>query len=629
MRALARLLVAPMLLLFLACEGPPDTPGTPGTPDSPDAGTPDGGSSLTPIVDLRADVNRNGTVDLADPTEDEGEETWSTERGAIFLANIDDDESACPYSGDVWEISDGVLAGCHDAADEKVNGEADLEDLARLRTVPWPDAPADAVGTLTVPGVAASQVRLFVKRESGFQLFDPATGRVGAEELRRGVEWAIEAKDIVRDLLVWDGYASVVFSVTWSGGPAEPLSDTVRLRVSPVMTFHHGSPARTLYVANLLGTAEQREQSSRFQAELEVARASAQVPSVYRYDTYVSDRWMQDYFEPAYMAMPAPGGGQHVIRVNYRAPFIWSSTRTESPLRDAGRIAFQLRGPDSAAVQQYDLGLLSSGGGSWQTLNSTGNTETIPPYEKDGVRYPLGRLLLGSTETARMDPTYTRMLEAQGMQPPVYVDTSWLYVGHVDETLSFLPVDSPRGWVALVADPVLARRMLEDAQARGHGDAKLFSGQLWGKDKQFAPAEVSVSEVLANADVLGASAEAAPHLDAQLAVLRAETGLTDAEVIRVPFLFQWDHGRLAAYQPGTVNLLSLSRTVVAAPDPHGPVIDGRDLFKSQLEGALAPYGVSVHWLDDWMLYHRYNGNVHCATNVAREVPQVKWWETGR
>jgi protein-arginine deiminase len=199
----------------------------------------------------------------------------------------------------------------------------------------------------------------------------------------------------------------------------------------------------------------------------------------------------------------------------------------------------------------------------------------------------------------------------------------------VDETLSFLPVDSPRGWVALVADPALARKMLEDAQAQGHGDAKLFSGQLWAKDKQSAPAEVSISEVLANTDVLGASAEAAPHVEAQLAVLRAETGLTDAEIVRVPFLFQWEQGRLAAYQPGTVNLLSLSRTVVAAPDPHGPVIDGKDLFKSQFESALAPYGVTVSWLDDWMLYHRYNGNVHCATNVVREVPSVKWWETGR
>ncbi|XXF81582.1 protein-arginine deiminase family protein [Myxococcaceae bacterium GXIMD 01537] len=617
-----------LLLPVLGCEPAAEvTSPDGGTPDagSPDAGVPPG----DPIVDLRADVNRNGTVDLSDPSEDEGEEAWSAERGAIFLANLDDDLRRCPYSEDRDKLSDVEMARCHDAEDEVINGADDLVDLARLRTVPWPGAPASAVGTLSIPGSAAGWVRLFRNTPRGFEVFDPAKARVGAEELRTGVEWAIEAKDIVRDLSVWDGYVDVVLSVTWSGGPAEPLRDTVRMRVSPVMTLHHLNSARTVFVANLIGREQEKVESAAYQAGLDAARREAGVPNALSLYTNPTERWLQDFFESGYMAMPSPGG-QHFIRVTFRTPYLYtSSTWRDSPLRLEGRLAFQLRGKDSATVQQYDMEAARSNTGVSQTRNSLGNLETIPPYEKDGVRYPLGRLFIGSTPSARPDPSFTRMLEAQGMQPPVYVDTSWLYVGHVDETFSFIPANTPRGWVALVADPRLARKMFEDARDSGHGDVKLFVGKFWGRDKQEASSETTVAQVLADTAVMEESAAAAEHIDKQLEVLRREVGLTDEDLIRVPYFFQKVKNQSAAYQPGTVNLLVLSRTMVVAPNPHGPVIDGKDILKDAFETALAARGVSVRWLDDWMLYHRYVGNVHCSTNVIREIPSARWWESGR
>ncbi len=59
------------------------------------------------------------------------------------------------------------------------------------------------------------------------------------------------------------------------------------------------------------------------------------------------------------------------------------------------------------------------------------------------------------------------------------------------------------------------------------------------------------------------------------------------------------------------------------------MIDGKDIFKTQLEDALAPYGITVHWVEDWDLYHRLSGEVHCGTNAARTIPAEKWWESGR
>ena len=88
----------------------------------------------------------------------------------------------------------------------------------------------------------------------------------------------------------------------------------------------------------------------------------------------------------------------------------------------------------------------------------------------------------------------------------------------------------------------------------------------------------------------------------------------------MPFLFQEVTGGLSALQPAMLNLLAVSPTQVIAPEPHGPLIDGKDPFKTHFEEALAAYGLRVHWSDVWSPYHVGGGQVHCATNSAREVP---------
>src|SRR5262245_1440437 len=137
-------------LFFVMCSN--------GPAEMPDAGVDAAGP--TPIVELRADTNRNGTIDWADPTEVANKDTWDAKHGAIFLANIDDDLAACNKSG-----TDVTLAQCHDAADTVINGDTDLLDLAPLATKPWPDAPEGTTGTLSVSMPADGFVHLFKKTE--------------------------------------------------------------------------------------------------------------------------------------------------------------------------------------------------------------------------------------------------------------------------------------------------------------------------------------------------------------------------------------------------------------------------------------------------------------------------------
>jgi protein-arginine deiminase len=606
-----------LTLLAVACGGSteaqipgeettdPTPPGTSGKGTGPiDPTEPDEDDGFP--VDLRADTNRDGEIRFDDPADDANEETWDEKHGAVFLANIDDDEERCPTSN----VSDIDLPKCHDAADEIVNGEDDALDLARLKTRPWPEAPADARGEISF--TAAEHVRLFKVSGDSFSVIESGAS-LRASELQDGVELAIEGRDIVRDLQKWDGYVDVTFTVRKDG---KTKSDKVRMRVSPVMTYHHLLAAEQTWVSsfNSAGNAAMR-------ADLVTAAAAAGVPAPTQIAT--TDPWTQDFFETGFMSMPGPKGSQHVIRVNLRSANQSNPLSLSNPLRRAGRVVFTgLRGKDSAGIQEFD----ASSRGRFDTLNSFGNFETIPPYTHGGKSYPLGRILRGSTPTYYPDRHFTRMMDAQAIQPALNVDTSWLLVAHVDETLSFIKAKTPRGWVLLANDPTMARTMLEQASAQGYGNVPMFTGKWWDAR---TPAQVTINQVLSNPNVMGDSALAAIEVADQVSVIKKETGLTDAEIVRIPFLHERQGGRSVAYQPGLVNGLYIAPGHFVAPDPHGPVINGQDIFKVAMQQALAPYDVTVHFAEDWDTYHRALGEVHCGTNATREVPSAKWWESGR
>lgn len=561
------------------------------------------------VADIVADSNRDGEVSF-DGT-DAVKMDWNETAGAVFLANIDDDSKRCETVD-----NDLTIALCNDAQDDVVNGDEDALDLARLKTRPSPQ-PVGAWGRVDVlPEAAKRNVRLFFRSGTGnadFTAIDDAT-QFTREQLEQGLELGIEATDILRDRTVWDGFADVRLTIASKEGIA---TDSVRMRVAPVMTFHHLLEAQAVWVPKAFNMGRKYMRD-----DVKASCGNAGLPEPLELD--VADQWAQDYFEPGFMSMPGALGEQHVIHVNYRSANVFDREMTKAPLRPAGRIVFALRGRDVAGVQQFDVAHERSMDG----LNSLGNFETIPPYEKDGVPYPFGRVLRGATSSFFPDREFTKMIDAQGQQPELDIDTSWLLVGHVDETLSFVKAPTPRGWMLLANDATLAKKMLEDAVKAGHGDVKMFVGKRSLEDED-KPADISLSDVLADTKVMQASAEAAAEVDGQLEVLKREIGLTDDEIIRVPYLHTISDGKSVAYQPGTVNGIYLSNTRFAAPDPHGPMIDGEDMFKVALSEPLAKIGITVDWVEDWDAYHREFGEVHCGSNTSRKIPTARWWESGR
>ncbi|OEJ62155.1 hypothetical protein BGM19_33135 [Streptomyces agglomeratus] len=605
-----------------------------------------------PRADLRADVNRDGKVDVTGASDTAGENSWSARRGAVFLPNIDDDTGRCPVKGpDGRRLSDARLAACNDAADTLVNGSADAADLARVRSVPMRNLPATATGTLKIVS-GGKKARLFVKRSSGWAPVTART-RLSAAELRSGVEFGVEGTDVIRDSAVWDGRAVIRLTVT-SGGRS--TSDEVTLRAAPLLTHHHLQNAQQLMVTKVPGRDDYARRQQAFVKGLaaEVKSAGIDKPLL-TFDKY-GDIWAQDFVEPGYVSMARPGGGRQTMRVMLR------SAQAD---REAGRELFEkMRGNGVGVVQVAGVRDTEE----W-TLNSMGNLETVPPYTHGGRSFPAGRVIMGERKDNGSKPAKAMrtLLKSQGFQDPLLLDTSWLHVGHVDEFVQFLPADTPRGWKIGIADPEAGLRLLREAQEAGHGRTKMFS--VPGSRDMPAPKE-TIDQALASRWLVADNTMAAKRIKANLEVLRRETGATDAEIVRVPALYtrgtqegergervprlsRMGAGELpeavreygqqkelarhadragaapetvmtSAYVPGAVNGIVLGRNRYLAPRQWGPVIGGKDIFTSAVNAAYTGAGMKVSYLDDWYTYHLGAGEVHCGTNTLRDA-SAAWW----
>ncbi|MGI5427295.1 protein-arginine deiminase domain-containing protein [Streptomyces sp. CA-179760] len=607
-------------------------------------------------ADLRADVNRDGRVDVTGGSDKSGEDGWSIGgRGAVYLPNIDDDTKRCPVTGPGGRpLSDAKLAACNDGSDTKVNGSADAADLARVRSVPMPGLSANAEGSLRIT-TGGKHTHLFLKRAGAWVLVTPAT-RLTAAELRSGVEFGVEATDIVRDTAKRDGRAVVRLTVT-SG--QKTTSDAVTLRVAPLLTHHQLQNTQQVMVTEVQGEGEYSRLQQKFVAELgkEVKKAGITTPLV-KFTKY-ADPWAQDFVEPAYVNMTGPGGKPQVMRV---------MLRSAQPDRDAGRELFEkIRGRDIGVVQVTD----PAEPDDW-SLNSFGNLETIPPYAHNGRSFPAGRIIMGERKDsgARPSKVMRTMLKSQGMQDPLLLDTSWLGVGHVDEFVQFLPADTPRGWRIGVADPEAGLRLLRDAKRDGHGGTKMFS--VPGRSDSPAPKE-TIDQALASRHLVSDNEMAARRIAANLEILKRETGVTDEEIVRVPALYTRDSEafsaegqdvpvprltrmgaasdlvdslrdrgqqkwlaenpaapapapavRTSAYVPGAVNGVLLGRDRYLAPRQWGPVIAGKDIFTEAVDAAYTKVGMKVSYIDDWYTYHLGMGEVHCGTNTLRDA-SAAWW----
>ncbi|KJV04994.1 hypothetical protein VZ94_21345 [Methylocucumis oryzae] len=246
---------------------------------------------------------------------------------------------------------------------------------------------------------------------------------------------------------------------------------------------------------------------------------------------------------------------------------------------------------------------------------------------------------------------------------------------------------SRRGWTLAVPDPRGAVALLRAAAANGNGSAKLFIGRAPDPTDIEVRVEPSIDELLADANLMDDNERAAEHLDRVLAKLLDDLNMKERELVKLPVLFRkfspiivplknslggtGNKGSVFrqnlvlnqlqagsdpktslgapkadaelpesyyAYSPNLANGVLLSSPPAgngdAQPDwvfaytkPDGPLIDGKDIFAQAAVKALGRVGVRPYEIDAWDWAHLGQGEVHCTSNVWRDVStDAAWWQ---
>ncbi|VUC31630.1 unnamed protein product [Clonostachys rosea] len=594
-------------------------------------------------VTILADTNRDGSVDIDGDSDKYAKNVWTEDRGALFLANIADTNNRCSEgytTGNARREINSYLDTCNDAEGTL---QRNPKYLAPLITLPVTGLRDSATASVYVTDtIASGKVRIFSKQD-GDWIFVPANHTFNSGDIRRGLELGIDARDVRRPG-GWNGTALVEFTVSDGN---EKATDSVALRVAPILTHHHGQIAERVFATKATVPGPQAD----FVTNLiqNVADAGIDEPV---FEFLNGDIWTQDFFEPGYSSIPGPNGPV-VLRI---------MIKSAQDFRPSGEEVFtRLRSDTVGAVQHPGAGM---------STDSMGNLETIPPYSFNGRSFPAGRVIMGSSEGAT--PLMFSFLQAQETQDPLELNTTWLKVGHVDEFVQFLPANNDRGWVLMADDPVFGLNLLKKASKNGYGHLPgITRPRMPTEGSEFCIPSNTIDEVLSFPDLEAITKTAAQSIDQNLEILKRETGITEDEIIRIPGTFYYalvdpwtclddlnpnsvkikggpsskvqsifDAGTnkdalqrrelnvtelQSALYPAIINGVVLSDSLVLAPNPWGPIIDGVDIFADAAVKAYGRAGFNVTFQDDWFSHHIGRGEVHCGSNTWRRA-DIPWWK---
>jgi Protein-arginine deiminase (PAD) len=560
------------------------------------------GPSIGQVIDLDGDTDRDGVV-----CGTQAEEELEGKTSVLVINNCDRDGPASPSGKPNPDNQDNVINGSDDCKDlepvylRKLSKSPRGKISLRLRA-----KSPDGVG-------AKHRVRIF--KDDGTMILGPSTSmkyvlsNADARKLLKG-----DLKFLVEGL-------AFATSAKLSVYLDEVEQDCLILEVAPFLLVPYSQAAEANYVVKVPddSTVKSSAYVDGFRRACFAAGVRPAVMSATG-DVWIEDEMSWGYSETPRVRMP-------VVLHLYRLCELKANVRgLLGP--GVGYATIFDYGPDPTEISQKASGTNS--------INYGGNLEVTPPTP----RFPFGRVyygsipstgsqaddLLGSGAGRQIDPRYQAFFKRQNVQPPIDLNTDWLFVGHVDELITFLP-KAGGGFELHLASPQLALDIVKCLPGATALDPK-YDGLLSG---------LSTASDLLSSITLGMTLEqynemvdmrifGPDHASADRSSvkgrLKVALGLDEADIYEVPVLFYhyiWNGSEGAlALTPGMVNLNSMGGTCLV-PEPF------LDPFKSRFSGVVASFGQCPVWIDDWTIYHANCGEVHCGSNTRRQPFKKKWW----
>jgi protein-arginine deiminase len=488
----------------------------------------------------------------------------------------------------VANCDDDDRDGRPDAADDRVNGPADLADLAAVMIEAGDRRIADV-------RLACETDEIAWFRRDG-ETWQKLAGDEPVPLVDGRADLLIECRTWAAADPAWDGRATLT-AIGLDDAGEELARAEIAVTVAAVELVPETAGVREVYIAR------GRYENDRFIARLREVLGRLELPLIVHEAGVWQEMWMQDTMELGATAVPGrPAAAMTVVLAGLRGHDPFPET---------------LLGPDVAVARIAEPRPLA-GGDAW--ADWYGNLTVSPPKPA----WPRGRVIAGrNTETGEgFHPRVLRFLAAQGVQSPVWIDTSWLLIKHVDEIVAFLPGPDGRGMM-LVADP---REGLELARAAGLAAATGPRAEVVAEANRRIAA--AIDEMLGGGGERPRAGELArdaagggePGDDRARRGLLALLGWEADRVVRLPVAFAAPPGPLPAaglsdaeaLWSNPVNMLFVNGTVVCgnAEMPEAVAAICRRRF-------LAAGAEQVIFLDD-ACYHRAKGNVHCGTNTRRQ-----------
>lgn len=595
-------------------------------------------SCPTPFrIHIHLDSNRDGAVD-PDWWLNRSWTAGKTEHGAVVLCNCDDEDAD----------------QAEDHTNDKIDGADDDTDIAPFYLRKHPKGLAAPKGWKIKVEVLNGHHTLFRifdnEKAAGKEVLGPTAGAsftltdLSKDEWKYGMEvnqFPGRIKDASGARGVrpagsaneWDGYVVVKLTL-FDDKDVEQDSEEAKIRCAPWVIFTHMDPTEELYVAQVTGGSQT---NATFISDLDSATG-------FSFKKWPDgDRWMQDVMEIGYSTLPraAPSPDMHLP-----APILTANARS---------LASQVK-PKLLNKNYGYYEVLAPGGGS--SLDSFGNLECVPPFihSKTSVDYKFGRIIFGyGTGYDHVRQELEEFLLAQKVQFPFKVDTGWLIVGHIDEVMTIVPTTAGKyGFKLVFASPKLALSMI--AAMPPTTPCFALADRFPVVAAQYTKRTVAqLLDETTVPNIVKASKYAQEKIDKIKEAVVKETGITDADCLELPVLFQQNDAdpdptekqKCIAYTAGAVNMLVVTdgprtrdgaRTVkLCIPKPFGPTLTPTGAtgtssppceFEKAVTAALSPLpGVTLHFIDDFITYHALQGEIHCGTNSKRKGPLDRfWWE---
>ncbi len=525
----------------------------------------------SPSLVMTGDTNRDGQLSQADWRD---RHQWSWSSGAFMLANVDDDDQ------------DGFT----DATDTIVNGLADEQDLA-IATLDVSAAFLQAYPepwqlVVQVDEAAQPFVHLFQHIDGEWQFLDPThpmalslppNSEQSSQQLQQFVI-GLEATQFADQH--WSGLAHLTVRME-RGSRQSRQHDDIEVRVAPWLMTSHADPVTDLYIGKgYYDNDEMRSQLRDLLPPLSV--------KLHEYESNTwQEMWAQDMMEIGYQEIPGHPGMHVVLQAN----------------RGIDDFPETLLGPDVGYITIGTPRLLRRG----DTLADWfGNLEVTPPLRN----YPLGRIYYGKNQRTNvtLHPEIVDFLERQEAQAPLWFDTSWLLIKHVDEIINFVPGEDGEPYLLInnMGDGI---ELLRSLRSQGLGEELISQGTMTVNEAiaTFSPISQRVDQLL-NTRILRKA--------------RQEFDLNPDHIISLPALITSPRNASTLWS-NSVNSLVVNGTLILG-DPHAPMLNGNDAIAQVLQQRLRPTRLELAFVDDTP-YHVNYGNVHCATNTKRAITPPQFW----